>query len=148
MNQVLYSCRGKLTKWDVTIAYEFELNVKSMQFWLLLFCSFPPGAIKPADRTFWDLTALLWRLMVTLSLALCLQALESDSLFPRAALPWFPILLLQLTASEMVSEMTFTFEFLFQLQLKFRMLMVLGILFQMCKSLFLLLFIPVETNQE
>lgn len=70
------------------------------------------------------------------------------SLFPRAVLPWFPLLLLQSTVTETVSEMTFTFEVLFQLQLEFRMLMVLGILFQMCESLVLLLLIPAQTNQK
>lgn len=48
----------------------------------------------------------------------------------------------------MVSEMTVAFEVLFHLQLEFRMLMVLGILFQMCESLVLLLLIPVQTNRS
>jgi len=50
--------------------------------------------------------------------------------------------------SKMVSEMTFAFEFLFQSQLKFRVVIGLGILFQLCKSLVLLLLIPVQTNLE
>lgn len=48
----------------------------------------------------------------------------------------------------MVSEMTVAFEVLFHLQLEFRMLMVLGILFQMCEFLVLLLLIPVQTNRS
>lgn len=48
----------------------------------------------------------------------------------------------------MVSEMTVAFEVLFHLQLEFRMLMVLGILFQMCESLVLLLLVPVQTNRS
>lgn len=48
----------------------------------------------------------------------------------------------------MVSEMTVSFEVLFHLQLEFRMLMVLGILFQMCESLVLLLLVPVQTNRS
>lgn len=47
----------------------------------------------------------------------------------------------------MVSQMV-AFEVLFHLQLEFRMLMVLGILFQMCESLVLLLLVPVQTNRS
>lgn len=95
MNQVLYSEERLQRKHHVTIAYSFELNVRSMQFWVLFFCLFPLGEIKPAGRTLWDFPAFLWRLMVTLSLALCFQALEPASLFPRAVLPCFPVLLLR-----------------------------------------------------
>lgn len=55
---------------------------------------------------------------------------------------------LSCVSAEMVSEMTSTSEVWFQLQLESRMLMGLGILFQMCESLVLLLLIPVQTNQK
>lgn len=77
-------CRGKVTK--KTLCYHWVLiwvKCQSMQFWVLFFCLFPLGAIKPAGRTFWDFPALLWRLMVTLSSALCLQALESEAFSPE-----------------------------------------------------------------
>lgn len=68
--------------------------------------------------------------------------------FPQSCASVISGIMTPADSSEIVSEMTFAFEFLFQSQLKFRMLMALGILFQMCEPLVLLLFIPVQTNQE